>query len=88
MSDNQKANLGVAIQFLQLATLIVGVAGLFLAVGRKDAMLDQNTVEISELKDIASELAKTSIESTMANREQDRRLDDLRDRLARLESNR
>jgi hypothetical protein len=51
-------------------------------------MLDQNTVEIAELKDIASELAKTSIESTMANREQDRRLDDLRDRLARMESNR
>jgi hypothetical protein len=85
MSENHKANLGVVIQFFQLATLIVGVAGLFLTVGRKDARLDQNTVEIAELKDIASELAKTSIESTMANREQDRRLDDLRDRLARME---
>ena len=88
MSENHKANLGVVIQFFQLATLIVGVAGLFLAVGRKDAMLDQNTVEISELKDIASELAKASVESTMTDREQDRRLDDLKGRLARLEDNR
>jgi hypothetical protein len=88
MSDNQKANLGVVIQFFQLATLIVGVAGLFLTVGRKDARLEQNTLEIAELKDIASELAKASVESTMTDREQDRRLDDLKGRLARLEDSR
>ena len=88
MSDNQKANLGVVIQFFQLATLIIGVAGLFLTVGRKDARLEQNTLEIAELKDIASELAKASVESTMTDREQDRRLDDLKGRLARLEDSR
>lgn len=85
MSDPNKANLGVVIQFFQLATLIIGVAGLFLTVGRKDARLEQNTVEITELKDIASELAKTSVELTVTDREQDRRLDDLRERLANLE---
>ncbi len=85
MSDNHKANLGVVIQFFQLATLIIGVAGLFLTVGRKDARLEQNTMEIAELKDIASELAKASVESTVTDREQDRRLDDLRERLANLE---
>lgn len=85
MSDNHKASLGVVIQFFQLATLIIGVAGLFLTVGRKDARLEQNTVEIAELKDIASELAKASVESTVTDREQDRRLDDLRERLANLE---
>jgi hypothetical protein len=88
MSENHKANLGVVIQFFQLATLIVGVAGLFLTVGRKDARLEQNTLEIAELKDIASELAKASVESTMTDREQDRRLDDLKGRLARLEDSR
>ncbi len=88
MSENHKANLGVVIQFFQLATLIVGVAGLFLTVGRKDARLEQNTVEIAELKDIASEIAKASVESTITNREQDRRLDDLKSRLARLEDSR
>lgn len=85
MSETNKANLGVVIQFFQLATLIIGVAGLFLTVGRKDARLEQNTVEITELKDIASELAKTSVELTVTDREQDRRLDDLRERLANLE---
>ncbi len=88
MSDNHKASLGVVIQFFQLATLIIGVAGLFLTVGRKDARLEQNTVEIAELKDIASEIAKASVESTITNREQDRRLDDLKSRLARLEDSR
>jgi hypothetical protein len=88
MSENHKANLGVVIQFFQLATLIIGVAGLFLTVGRKDARLEQNTLEIAELKDIASELAKASVESTMTDREQDRRLDDLKGRLARLEDSR
>lgn len=88
MSETNKANLGVVIQFFQLATLIIGVAGLFLTVGRKDARLEQNTVEITELKDIASELAKTSVELTVTDREQDRRLDDLRERLANLERNR
>jgi hypothetical protein len=88
MSENHKANLGVVIQFFQLATLVVGVAGLFLTVGRKDARLEQNTLEIAELKDIASELAKASVESTMTDREQDRRLDDLKGRLARLEDSR
>ena len=88
MTESNKMNLGVVIQFFQLATLIIGVAGLFLTVGRKDARLEQNTIEIHELRDIASDLAKASVESTMTDRNQDRRLDEIRERLARLEDRR
>ena len=71
---------------VQLATLIIGVAGLFLAIGRRDQVLNTNAEEIRELREISADLARASIESTMTNRDQDRRLDELRDRLARLES--
>ena len=88
MTDQNRATVAVVVQFLQLATLIIGVAGIFLVVGRKDHQLETNAAEIQDLRDIASDLVKASIESTTTNREQDRALDELRDRLARLESDR
>ena len=84
----RKQTVTVVLQCLQLITLLIGVAGLFLTVGRKDARLETNTNEIADLRDIASDLVKASIESTTTNRAQDRSLDDLRTRLARLESQR
>tara|TARA_R100001510_G_scaffold57761_1_gene67562 strand:- start:3244 stop:3513 length:270 start_codon:yes stop_codon:yes gene_type:complete len=84
-SDQHRETLKIVVQFLQLATLVIGVAGLFLSVGRRDQTLDQNTAEILQLRDIASDLVKTSIETTTTNREQDRRLEELRDRLDALE---
>lgn len=84
-SDQHRETLKIVVQFLQLATLVIGVAGIFLSVGRRDQTLDQNTAEILQLRDIASDLVKTSIETTTTNREQDRRLVELRDRLDALE---
>jgi len=84
-SDQHRETLKIVVQFLQLATLVIGVAGIFLSVGRRDQTLDQNTAEILQLRDIASDLVKTSIETTTTNREQDRRLEELRDRLDALE---
>lgn len=80
-----RENLKLVVQFLQLATLILGVAGVFLTIGKRDARLETNTQEIQSLRDIASDLVKTSIEATTTNREQDRSLDDLRKRLSALE---
>jgi hypothetical protein len=74
------------IQSLQLAVLVIGVAGVFLTIGRRDAMIMDSAADIDELRAIASDLVKASIESTTTNREQDRRLDDLKVRLARLET--
>lgn len=83
--EHHRETLKIVVQFLQLATLVIGVAGLFLSVGRRDQQLDQNTAEIFQLRDIASELLMTSIETTTTNREQDRRLEELRLRLEALE---
>ena len=87
MNGETKTNLQVVVQWLQLITLVVGVAGLFLTVGRKDAKLDANTVEIGQLRDIAADLVRATVESTSNNISQDRQIDDLRDRVARLEQN-
>jgi len=84
-SDQNRMNIGIAVQFLQLGTLVLGVAGMFLSIGRRDATLEVNTAEIRQLRDIASDLVKTSIQTTTTNREQDRRLEELRDRLDALE---
>ena len=88
MTETNRATLAVVVQFLQLATLIIGVAGIFLVVGRRDQQLQTNAVEIDDLRDIASDLVKVSIESTTTNRDQDRALDELRSRIANLEINR
>jgi hypothetical protein len=63
MIQPNRDTVSVVVQFLQLATLVIGVAGIFLTVGRKDARLE-------------------------TNRDQDRQLDDLRARIARLEPTR
>lgn len=83
--EQHRETVKIVVQFLQLATLIVGVGGMFLSIGRRDANLEQNTAEILQLRDIASDLVKTSIETTTTNRDQDRRLEELRDRLDALE---
>ena len=88
MIQPNRDTVSVVVQFLQLATLVIGVAGIFLTVGRKDARLETNTKEISELRGIASDLVRASVESTGTNRDQDRQLDDLRARIARLEPTR
>ena len=83
--DQNRENVKIVVQFLQLATLIIMVGGMFLSIGRRDAILGQNTAEILQLRDIASDLVKSAIETTTTNREQDRRLEELRDRLEALE---
>jgi hypothetical protein len=88
MIQPNRDTVSVVVQFLQLATLVIGVAGIFLTVGRKDARLETNTKEISDLRSIASDLVRASVESTGTNRDQDRQLDDLRARIARLEPTR
>ena len=86
MTNTNREALTMAIQTAQLITLVIGVGGIFMAIGKRDAAISTNTTEISELRDIATDLVRASVEATTTNRDQDRRLDDLRNRLARLES--
>ena len=86
MSEMQGQTVQMLLQFFQLVALLIGCAGIFMSIGRRDANITTNSEEITELRDIASSLLRTSIESTTTNRDQDRRLNELRDRVARLES--
>ena len=88
MTDHRQQTVQVVLQALQLVTLLIGVASLFLMVGRRDGQLSSNTAEIGELRDIAQDLVRTSVEATSTNRNQDRQLDDLRARLMTLENQR
>ena len=88
MTEPHRLQLTTALQIAQTVTIILGVAGLFLTLGRKDQILETNAQDIQELRDIATDLARASTEATMTNRSQDRRLDEIRDRLTRLEIDR
>ena len=56
--NSNKSPLGGTIQVLQLVVLIVGVAGIFLAIGRRDQAIDQSQQAISDLRQISSDLAR------------------------------
>lgn len=86
MTDQNRKSLDLWIQGLQLFMLVVGVAAVFTHLGSRDRQLEQNTDEIVQLRAIATDLLKQSVETVSTNRNQDRRLDDLRSRLDRLET--
>ena len=86
MTDTKNLQIATVVQVLQLVLLTATIAGLALTLGRKDASLTRNSEEIRELKDISLDLVRTSIEATGTNRDQDRRLDELRERIIILES--
>jgi len=86
ISGSQRQTVSMVLQAFQLVALLLGCAGIFLSIGRRDANITTNGTEITELRDIASDLVRASIESTTTNHAQNQRLDDLRDRISRLEN--
>lgn len=70
---------------LQLAVLVVGVGGVFFTIGVRDAALEVATTDITELKEISSDLVKAQVLSSAKDGEHDRILEDILRRLDRLE---
>jgi predicted nucleic acid-binding Zn-ribbon protein len=85
MSDHKQQTVQIVVQFLQLVMLVIGVAGVFMEIGSKGERLTQNTTDIRELRDIAQDLLRTTVEVKTSDRAQEARLDDIRARLTRLE---
>lgn len=54
----QRNTLSTVIQSAQLIVLVVGVGGIFAAIGRRDATLDHATAQIVELRGISSDLVR------------------------------
>ena len=86
MTEGRNGSLQTILQTGQLVMLVIGVATLFATIGKRDAVIETNSEDVRTLREIATDLVKASVETATTNREQDRRLDDLRLRLARLES--
>ena len=70
---------------LQLVVLVLGVGGLFYAIGQKESTLAMVASEVSDLKSISSDLVKAQVLSSAKDGEHDRILQDILQRLDRLD---
>ena len=70
---------------LQLVVLVLGVGGLFYAIGQKGNTLEMVASEVSDLKGISSDLVKAQVLSSAKDGEHDRILQDILQRLDRLD---
>ncbi len=78
--------LGSTIQMLQLVVLIIGVAGIFLTIGRKDQALETNQQQVSDLRLICSDLARVVGSLSISDASQTEQLRSIDQRLDRLET--
>tara|TARA_R100000654_G_scaffold23479_1_gene45887 strand:- start:228 stop:503 length:276 start_codon:yes stop_codon:yes gene_type:complete len=74
------------VQTITLATMILGIAGMFVVIGRKDQMIQFNSTQITELRDIAQDLVKSQVLGSSNDSYQAEQLNDLKRRVDRLES--
>lgn len=89
MTDQNTRNqtvLGSTIQMLQLAVLIIGVAGIFLTIGRRDQILENNQTQVSDLRLICSDLARVVGSLSISDASQTEQLRSIDARLNRLET--
>ena len=85
MSDTSSQRISAVTNVLQLGVLVIGVGGVFFALGGRDEVIRDAVHEISELKSISSDLVKAQVLSQAQNGEQDRMLADILRRLERIE---
>jgi len=80
--------LAFAISLMQLFVLVVGVAGVFVTLGRKDAILERQDRDISELRGIAQDLVKAQVLGAANDQRHHEALQAVGVRLDRLEARR
>jgi len=51
----------MAISVLQLVVLVIGVGGVFVTLGRKDAILERQDRDLTELRQISMDLVKAQV---------------------------
>ena len=73
------------IQLLELATLVVGVGGVFLMVGRRDADLSHLSADVVQVSDDIAALSNITRDLATSVVRSEQRLDDLSRRLDNLE---
>ena len=84
-NTNKPFSPSIALQWLQLFVLTIGVAGFFTVLGSKNETINRTTSDLSELKDIVQELVKSQITFAVNDGRHQEMLDDLRIRVFDLE---
>lgn len=74
-----------AINVVQLASIVGGIAFFGVEAGRREERLDTVSVKVSELASIVQDLAKAQVASASGQASSQRELDQLRTRIERLE---
>jgi len=86
MTETDPQRVSAITNVLQLIVLVIGVGGIFFALGTRDEVVRNSVNDISELKEISSDLVKAQVLSQAKDGEQDRILADILRRLERIES--
>lgn len=73
------------VQVLQLLALIIGVAGMFIFVGKRDQQLTQVSTDLDKLVAAVNDLAKAQASSAINDAMHEKMLEDIQRRLNNLE---
>tara|TARA_R110001599_G_scaffold326998_1_gene539667 strand:- start:287 stop:544 length:258 start_codon:yes stop_codon:yes gene_type:complete len=84
MSDKTNS-LTTTLLGLQLIVLVIGILTVVLSVGRRDAHIERNIQDITDLRGISEDLLKTSISVQMSLQFHDAQLTALYERIEHLE---
>ena len=74
------------IGWLQTFLLLAAVAGMFMQVGKQTHQIDLNSQDIRELTRVSTDLLKFQVLATAKDQEFERRLNEMLDRLNKLET--
>jgi len=87
MSEQSRSTMSQVVQVLQLIALIIGVAGMFTVVGKRDQMLTEVGTDLNKLAEVVNDLAKAQASSAMNDAVMKKELEDISRRLNNLERN-
>lgn len=79
--------LDLLLSTLQLFAIVIGILTLSFKIGRRDAVIDQNSRELEALKEITKDLVRTDIEQGRNIAVIISEMKELRNRIERLEIN-
>lgn len=85
MTEESKRNSQLVASWAQFVAICIGIGTILVYVGRKDAQLATTTEQVVELQKIVTDLAKTQIVSTLKDEHQSEQIQDLFDRVTKLE---
>jgi len=83
--NNTNTGINTTLQGAQLIVLIIGIIAAVLTIGRRDAQIERNIQDITDLRGISEDLLKATISVQMSLQFHDEQLAALYERIERLE---